>query len=283
MLLICPACTARYIVPDTAIGAGGRQVRCASCGHSWHAMPLAVEPTASPELPLPDPVAAAAAPPTAPPPAPAAPRAETPRADGTPDYPAASPRFSDERPDMPVPHAPPLPPPPAPPIHETRDVEMDAYAPEPPFRPRKNPARRWTIAAALAGLTLIGGIVAVQVFGTPTLAAQVGSMLGLKIGTFEVPLLIQMPRKPDRRMLETGIELFTVSGRIINPTDTTQRVPDILADLRDLQDREVYGWTITPPKRTLGPGESVEFDSAAVNVPNNARKIRLGFSGAKSQ
>lgn len=184
---------------------------------------------------------------------------------------------------MPVPHAPPLPPPPAAPIHDKKDDVVDAYAPEPPFRPRKNPARRWTIAAALAGLALVGGIVAVQVFGTPTLAAQVGSMLGLKIGTFEVPLLIQMPRKPDRRTLETtGAELFTVSGRIINPTNTTQRVPDILAELRDLQDRVVYGWTITPPKRTLGPGESVEFDSAEVNVPNNARKISLSFSGVKA-
>ncbi len=183
---------------------------------------------------------------------------------------------------MPVPHAPPLPPPPAAPVSSAKDDDFDAYAPEPPFRPRKNPARRWTIAAALAGLGLIGGIVGVQVFGTPTLAAQVGSMLGLQIGTFEVPLLIQMPRKPDRRTIETtGAELFTVSGRIINPTNTTQRVPDILAELRDLQDRVVYGWTITPPKRTLGPGEAIEFDSAEVNVPNNARKISLSFSGVK--
>lgn len=140
------------------------------------------------------------------------------------------------------------------------------------------------MAAAGAGLLLVGGIVAVQVFGTPTLAARFGSMFGLKVGTFDVPLLIQMPRKPERRTLETtGAELFTVSGRIINPTDATQRVPDILAELRDLQDRVVYGWTITPPKRTLGPGEAVEFDSAEVNVPNNARKISMSFSGGQAQ
>lgn len=35
MLLVCPSCRTRYVVPDTAIGAGGRQVRCANCKHSW--------------------------------------------------------------------------------------------------------------------------------------------------------------------------------------------------------------------------------------------------------
>jgi len=35
MILECPACHARYAVPDHAIGASGRSVRCAKCKHSW--------------------------------------------------------------------------------------------------------------------------------------------------------------------------------------------------------------------------------------------------------
>src|SRR4051812_44749340 len=45
MILTCPSCGTQYVVKDGAIPPGGRQVRCASCKHSWHQDPEAgVEP-----------------------------------------------------------------------------------------------------------------------------------------------------------------------------------------------------------------------------------------------
>jgi len=37
MILVCPDCSARYLVPATVFSAGPRLVRCARCSHQWMA------------------------------------------------------------------------------------------------------------------------------------------------------------------------------------------------------------------------------------------------------
>ncbi|MFN9791215.1 MAG: DUF3426 domain-containing protein [Holosporales bacterium] len=39
MIVNCPACGVRFLVPDEALGATGRKVRCGSCSHTWHQAP----------------------------------------------------------------------------------------------------------------------------------------------------------------------------------------------------------------------------------------------------
>lgn len=39
MILVCPSCDAKFKIPDGAIPAEGRTVRCANCKNSWHAKP----------------------------------------------------------------------------------------------------------------------------------------------------------------------------------------------------------------------------------------------------
>lgn len=258
-------------MPDTAIGPAGRTVRCASCRHSWFQEGAAVD------LPAPPP------PPPEQPPAPPPPPEQPPPAPPVAESEAETERWPDPDPDFD--RAPPLPqfaaraesdagPEPAPVEAPAAEEAWPDADDDEPARSRRNPARRWTIAAGVAAVLLLGALGAIQYFGTPGLAAW----LGLPNAQFDTPLRIEFPSRPERLAQPSGNELFTVSGRIVNPSRETQPVPDMLAELRDGSGRVVYEWRITPPVRRLAPGGSAEFDSAEMDVPRAADKLTISFS-----
>ena len=125
--------------------------------------------------------------------------------------------------------------------------------------------------AVAAAVLMLGAVAAVGWFGLPTIGARAGTS---QAGT---PLVLEVTRAPERRRMESGNELLAVSGRIVNPTEQVQRVPQIRAELRDSQGRVVYGWAISAPVGELQPGQSATFNSAEVDVPRGARALNLSF------
>ncbi len=270
MILECTQCHMRYLVADSAIGPAGRTVRCAGCRHSWFQPPAMLDlgttaavtppveapatvrsphPAMAGDLP-PEPLRAR--------PAPAAPVAEAPRPAPLrtrPSEPAR--RYVD--PDA---------------ERAERGETVSAFAHQPPFVPRRNPARRRTAMAVAAGVAMLAATGAILYTGTPGIAEQ----LGLPIASTADSALKFAINTPERRLLSSGNELFAVSGRIINETGTRQRIPDIRAVLKDSQDRDVYSWTIKPQNRVIGPSGSLSFNSAALDVPANAKELELSFA-----
>ena len=283
MILTCPSCGTQYVVKDGAIPPGGRQVRCASCKHSWHQDPDATTEVAQPEA-----MDEAAD---------AAPASESPEEESVAEATLIEPRSGPEAEERAYEEA----------ALEEADrtvgeagedieagpgadsqFEVEQTAPEgdfsePPqaeaqedeFTPfpaadEVEPKRRSPLVPVLIVILAVVIVAAAFWFLAPP---EFKARLGL-VGVSASPLAL-VTTHMDRQRLESGNELLTVTGRVINPTSSEQDVPPLRAQLKSRAGAVVYSWTIAPPARSLAPGASASFNSAEVNVPPGGDELTI--------
>lgn len=300
MIISCPACRTRYVVPDTAIGIDGRTVRCAKCKHSWFQEGPELEtpepaPTATPEVasePEAEPASDAAPQPVAEEPSEAETAAAEPSVShwrsSDADTPAASEDDEEPAPESTADTAedfaetPVQEPAPAvvevesePQFHEEPEEDYSQFDHEPPFRPRRNPLKIWTAAAALFAVSALGAIVAVNIWGMPSWLPFERPVFGIEQPQLQLDF---PPEQQDLRTLPNGTEYLEVSGSVTNSGRETASVPSIMIALRNEQDQIIYTWEIVPPQSELAPGETMTIREAMVDVPRAARFIEIGWS-----
>ena len=295
MILTCPDCGTQYVVKDDAIPPEGRQVRCAACKHSWHQDPEVSETSGIAPVGEIGPAADDQAPPadeSGSPPADeenlaeatlidprSGPEAEqrayeeaviegdadAPTGEQASEVPETESRETSAAPDQAIASDWD-----APPEAEPVSDDFSPFAAEDELEPRRrSPAR----TILLLVLLVIVAAAAFWFFAPATLKAKLG------IATAGATPLQIVTTHMDRQHLESGNDLLTLTGRVINPSGKEQSVPPLQVALKNHSGQVVYSWTIQPPAPSLAAGASAPFNSAEVSVPSGGEELTITLEG----
>jgi predicted Zn finger-like uncharacterized protein len=304
MLIVCPNCATSYMVDPSALGSGGRTVRCARCQTTWFAgwekaapevkafvdgaiaeaeaqsSPAAAEPPPPPAMPPAANIAEPAGDTGAPATEPEAPEAGgQPGAEGEPAH--AEEPFADDAPSLvpPIEHD-------MPPEHEggegdsEEDVESYAVRRQRLQSRRKHARRssRWTAVVLVlfaVNVALIGARNEVVRYlpQTASLFAAIGLPVNLRDLSFENVKI--------SKELQDGVNILLVKGTIVSTANRPVAVPRLRFAARDAAGQELYTWTALPSRSILGPGEKLEFHSRLASPPANAKNVMVRFFSAR--
>lgn len=275
MILECPDCSVQFRVPEAALGATGRRVRCGNCGRQWHAEPPApadAAPTAPPHADGAEHEAEAA---ESPPSEPAAPIGDVAGQAAGPEAPKGDRPEGQGEPaaDMGWLNSP---------------GDEDRIAQVPALRTRARPL-------IVAGWALWGAFVAALIVSVVTFRAPLAKAwppisvlydsLSLPIPEPAAPvrpaqvLDVALTGEPEWTAMDTGWRLG-LSGRVANTADQAVALPALYVVLVDVGEAELQRQRVPLPQQRLPPGDAVDFRAVIAEASANVGGVRFEWQPA---
>ena len=245
MILTCPECASRYFVDDSKVGAAGRVVRCASCGHRWNARNEAADDLFDePQAPTLADLAGDAEPAVEP----AAASAEG-------EEPPVSALPGEELPKV---------------FRARADAERR-------LREATATGVIWAgMAAAMAVVVVAALIFRIDVVKILPGSAGAYAAVGLPVNT--IGLVIDRGSIKAQPVMQDGHAAVTITGSIRNITEHDVLAPPLRVELLNKQDKRVAGQLAAAADAKIPPGEVRHFSITFLNPPRTAKDLQIGFA-----
>lgn len=271
-VITCPNCQARYGVDPDTLGAGGRQVKCASCHQSWKAkieVPVAAMDIGvsqsdqnlnsdQDEAALDAQFEATAS------------EAES-EADDAP--------FIEENSENHGPEEF---------VEEPQEAQAKARTraeQEEDLVRRRDLLARTMPKARLSKLLRVLGIALLVIVSfsglflreniVRTFPDLAGLYQGIGLGVNVVGL--EFSNAKTLRVLRQGDEVMDISANIASVSSHQVSVPRIIVTLLDENGASVFEWSVTSRAAIMLPGEWIEFETQLISPPKEATSVRLAF------
>lgn len=240
MIVTCPSCAVRYVVDPRALGAKGRTVRCARCGHTWHH-------DAPPET-LQEP----------------APPAKAPEVSAAAASAAAVPASPRER---------------AAPVVAAQEDRVQLPALSRPPR-RWATALIWaaSLLLLLVGLVAAAIVERGRVVSMLPAAARFYALAGFPVSDVGAGLVFR--NVTTSRDMDNGLPTLVIEGEVTNVSSVTRAVPKLVAILRDRGEHELQEQNFAVDAASLLPGQSVPFHTAISQPAEEASGVIVTFARA---
>lgn len=248
MILSCPACATRFLVPDTAFGATPRRVRCGKCRHEWLAEPPA--PEKAPEKPAEKPAEH-----------PFAPQAETPAAPVDPYL-----SMEDEKPPVEI----------TPPPAEPQPIPEGSNLPA-PLSHRAVMTRLLIALGILLMVALLGGVFLYSSVTGQDLFASAPAAPQLSIEGVTTKYVEADGETPDAPKTWA----LTVEGTIRNKGSDTVTLPPLILTMKDATGVPIGVATPDVQLKKLGAGEVTGFTHTVANPNDKLAEVTVQFGSTE--
>jgi predicted Zn finger-like uncharacterized protein len=261
MQLACPSCQTSFNVKPEALGAEGRNVRCAVCKNVWFASPADVEAPAL-ELAMAGDI----------PPEPPAPEPIAPITGLIPDQEKIE---WSEAATYDVTDAPPIVPamPPVPRNTASRAPAKKVLQKSMTGVRKSGRSKLLTLTAVLAAvLTVAIGSRTTIVRTVPDLASLYAA-IGLPVNLRGLEFYAVNTGSE----VQDGITVLVIEGEVVNVTRQPVELPRLRLAILDQSQRELYSWTSMLPRSILADGERIAFRSRLASPPADGREVLVRF------